>query len=445
MKYEALRELSFDERDIQFGKIHTLPELDIIPDEFIVAEPLVIKNQRGLDACTCYAGTAVSEDQELIELDPLWQFAQTKRIMGDMNWGADLRSAAKSFTKYGSIKQKDAPYTANQDRSIVADWKRYDPQLEHKAKEHLKQSYQFITSDKYDIFDSIRATLWYNRDKKQTVITGVKWCAEWTHAAFIDKQGTPVEGHAIKVFGATIKNGKRCLIIQNSYGKGVGGNGLHYFTREIINSGFKYGALTFTDMPADHAKYYQEHNIKADQNWLLSLWGVFKNLFHKSFGSAVHLKTYISILQKVVELMKKVIEVQTYGPTKLIFEYAKDCLGKDMSDRDDTYICMDSANRVVELATGLPIGGGTSTYLGFHSMLANPTRFKRRYFSQPGFIAIWPSGYGEGNGHIGIISDNGKLLSSNSNTGLWDEHLTLDEAKRYFEAKGFPTYFFQVV
>ena len=143
--------------------------------------------------------------------------------------------------------------------------------------------------------------------------------------------------------------------------------------------------------------------------------------------------------------MKKVIEVQTHGPTKLIFEYAKDCLGKDMSDRDDTYICMDSANRVVELATGLPIGGGTSTYLGFHSMLANPTRFKRRYFPQPGFIAIWPSGYGEGNGHIGIISDNGKLLSSNSNTGLWDEHLTLDEAKRYFEAKGFPTYFFQVV
>jgi len=257
-----------------------LPPLKDIPDEFVVAKPLVVKNQRGTDFCATFAGTSVSEDQEGVELDPCWQFAQTKKIMGNLNWGANLRDMAKSFTKFGSIEQKEAPFTVQDDRQLTADWKSYNIDLNSGAEDFKKESYMFI-SGQYDLFDNIRATLWYNRNKKQTVVTGVKWCKEWRNA-FVDKMGTPTEGHAIKIFGATKRNNRHCLIVLNSYGQSSGDNGKFYFTREVINEGFKYGALTFTDIPKKTADYHIQHKIKVDQNWLLQLLILLKNICKKN-------------------------------------------------------------------------------------------------------------------------------------------------------------------
>lgn len=453
MHKDSLHELPPDIRDIDFGKIHTIPELDNIPDEFIVAKPLKIKHQGGTDFCTAFAGTAVSEDQEAVELDPLWQFAQIKRIMGDMGWGADLRSAAKSFKEYGSIEQKDAPYAVDQARNIIADWKRYNTNLEGKAYKHKKESYQFITPSKYDLFDTIRATLWYNRDKKQTIVTGVKWCAEWTQAqdGFIDKTGTPTEGHAIKIFGATIKRGQQCLIVQNSYGHNSGDDGLYYFTREVINSGFKYGALTFTDMPAEDARYYQDNNIKADDNWLKNFWQMVRGIFAKNMGSTKEeiLRQYKFLLQKVVVLITKTLELQQKGVSQVVYEYAKECIGKDMTETQSEYGCVEAINNVIEQATGLEVGGGYSTYLMYHAMKGRPTRFRQVYIPAKGDIIISPTGYGNRiipNGHVGIVIDNEHIASNNSATDRWDDHLTLSFWKTYFGQRGgYPIYFFRVL
>ena len=46
------------------------------------------------------------------------------------------------------------------------------------------------------------------------------------------------------------------LAIQNSYGRGVGSDGIHYFGRNVINRDFVYGAIMFVDM---------EHEIIKEQ------------------------------------------------------------------------------------------------------------------------------------------------------------------------------------
>src|SRR3990167_5751264 len=100
-----------DKRDFSFGGIFGLPNLKDIPDtSWVVSEPLEIKDQGESDMCTAYALTAVSEDQEGVLLDPLYQFAKIKQIMGEYeSWGADLRSACKSATQFGSLEVSEVP------------------------------------------------------------------------------------------------------------------------------------------------------------------------------------------------------------------------------------------------------------------------------------------------------------------------------------------------
>ena len=48
------------------------------------------------------------------------------------------------------------------------------------------------------------------------------------------------------------------------------------------------------------------------------------------------------------------------------------------------------------------------------------------------------------NGHVGIMGDNGQIMSNNSNNGLWDIHFTLASWKaRYVDQGGFPMVYYR--
>jgi hypothetical protein len=68
-----------DPKNYKFHKVFGTVDLAGIPDYFIIADPLVIKDQANTDRCTAYGGTEVSEDQEMIELSPEYQFYLTKK------------------------------------------------------------------------------------------------------------------------------------------------------------------------------------------------------------------------------------------------------------------------------------------------------------------------------------------------------------------------------
>jgi len=387
----GLNPLKEDIRDIKFGAVYSLPALKELPAEYETGKPINIKNQQQLDFCGAFSGTAVSEDQEAIELDPLYQFAKIKQISGDPEeWGTDLRTIGKSFKEFGSIEKKDAPFGMEKERNFLADHKNYPIDLDDKAKIHKKQSYMFVGGS-YDFFDNIRATLWANRDKKKSCVIGVLWASEWTNSnGIIKEKGTPQEGHAIKVFGWKMIEGEPFLKIQNSWGETVGDKGVFYFPRNIINLFSSFGGIVFDDMPAEKAKII---NDKMNN---------------------------------------------------ILYRTGKKYLGQDMSKTQNELGCVEALSAVFYKAIGQELGENLST-IRLYNRLYSDKRFQRVTEPQLGDIIISPTN-GQTIGHTGIISDkisdkNFLIMSNRSSDSLWSEHLTV--AEWWYKYKNLPTAFFR--
>lgn len=256
----GLRKLPRDTLDFSHSKVFGAIALEEVPDNFEVAELLGIKNQDikvPTDLCAAAAACAVSEDQEGISLSMEYFFGKIKEAEGRWNtWGADLRTTCKVACKVGFLEEKESPFTLEEKgRDFVANWSNWHLEYDLRAKKHRKQSF-FKVDGQNQPFDSIRSIMWQNRAEKRSVLTGVMWCPEWTNTpdGIIKEQGTPMFGHALKIFGSKKINGELYLMAQLSNGTGIGDNGIFYFSRKVINECFKYGAYTFRDMPAKEAK-----------------------------------------------------------------------------------------------------------------------------------------------------------------------------------------------
>jgi hypothetical protein len=277
----ALKKLPADGRDLLFGSIFTLPTVESLPDNFVVGQPLVIKDQKNTDYCSCFSSTSVSEDQENVVLDPLWQFMKSKVIEGDPNgFGCDLRSVAKSFTKFGSIEATQSPYNIDTPREIIVNpssWK--DKNYDFLAEKHIKESYAFV-SGSGDFFDNIRATMFHG--KKQSVVFGMDFCVGWLMCpgGIVDSLGMPVSGHAIKLFGWQTINGQPYMLAQLSNGTDIGANGIFKLSRTVINAQQGYGAVTFTAYDPDAMLTHQNLGVKLDQNFLIRWVQLIANFIH---------------------------------------------------------------------------------------------------------------------------------------------------------------------
>src|SRR3990167_9939660 len=142
----------------------------------------------------------------------------------------------------------------------------------------------------------------------------------------------------------------------------------------------------------------------------------------------------------------------------ILYHYAKLCIGKDMDGTvSDEYACAASVNNIVNNALGKPIGGGASTHYMYQALLWSPFWWKIGSFSPvknpgdalPGDVVISPTGHGNTrimpNGHVGIVSDNKKIMSNNSITGKWEENYTLTTwYMRYVIKGGYPMHVYRI-
>lgn len=250
-----------DDRDFPLGGIQDYRFEDVPNTDWLVGT-FNIKDQEHIldDGCTGYALAAVSEDQEEVELDPGFAFMLGKKMQGNWkSWGGDLRSALKGQCEYGAIEVGENPLDfGGKPRDFIANWNNWPlEELKPKALKHKKQSYFKIEKlPGHDMFDSIRAALWHNRDLKRSSYTGVIWRPGWLYSKVIPKAvGTGGVGHAIKLCnGQKFIDGVPYLILQQSYGEDAGENGFHYVSREVINRDFNYGFYMVIDMPKEEAK-----------------------------------------------------------------------------------------------------------------------------------------------------------------------------------------------
>ena len=153
---------------------------------------------------------------------------------------------------------------------------------------------------------------------------------------------------------------------------------------------------------------------------------------------------------QLAQLMLQLLMLQQKVQDKrlALYETAKACLGRDMAPIHNAFGCAEALNEVFKKTFGVYAGGDVSTYRMYHA-LQDPRRFMRVSPGLPGDIIISPTGYGTGkipNGHVGILSDNDRIMSNNSASGLWDEHFDIKSWNTRYKTKGgFPVEFYRPV
>lgn len=159
--------------------------------------------------------------------------------------------------------------------------------------------------------------------------------------------------------------------------------------------------------------------------------------------------------ERIIELIRQAIAatLSLLSTTKreLLYQTAVESLGKDASPNDaapDEYGCAETVNAIHKKAFGDPIGGDVST-LRMYKCLQTRFDFKQVQDPQRGDIIISPTGSGGTkevpNGHVGIMADNGVIMSNSSANGLFLKNYTLASWRNRYEKAGYPVLFFRKV
>ncbi len=157
-------------------------------------------------------------------------------------------------------------------------------------------------------------------------------------------------------------------------------------------------------------------------------------------------------LRKLFSLFKGLKTPATQNNNRLIlYNAALKVIGLDASPNDeapDEYGCAETVNSIHAMAFHIPIGGDVSTYRMYRALL-NHKLFNKVDKPLEGDIVISPTGYGNGvvsNGHVGIVSEAGRIMSNSSSSGRWGESYTLNSwKKRYVDRGGYPMVYFRRV
>lgn len=153
--------------------------------------------------------------------------------------------------------------------------------------------------------------------------------------------------------------------------------------------------------------------------------------------------------QLIIRLLAAILMLRR----KLIHSIAKDYIGKEASPLDrveDIVACVESVTEVLTQAGVFPsIETGTWT---FYQKLARSKKWVLVDTPQASDIIISPTGmskYGKNapfSGHVGIMGDNGIIMSNDSYTGLWQTNYNLKSWRNRYEKRGgYPVHFFRYI
>lgn len=149
------------------------------------------------------------------------------------------------------------------------------------------------------------------------------------------------------------------------------------------------------------------------------------------------------------DIITKEIEkpiVKTKG--ELLLDFAITFINTDPTPKDevpDETSCVFSLTTILNQYMKFPVLDYTPTLL---STLKNDKRFKESVEFKLGSIILSPTGSGNGSiqGHVGIITREGKILSNSSLTGLWtDKYDSISWIQRYSKKGGLDIHIFEVV
>lgn len=277
-----------DTRDFSLAGMYRQIDIKEVPKvDFETRVPLVKDQGNETDTCSAFAVTSVSEDQELVELVPEFQFYVTKMLISKDpdSWGADLRDACLSVAKYGSLPRYaiEQGFRVPQNRDLILNKDSWLPEWFDLAAAYKKATV-FKVDGRYDTFDNIRTALWQFRNEKRSLVGGVSWQSAWTDMAdglINEDTGEEGFGHALKIYGQKIINGIPYLKVQLSNGTAIGDKGIFYFSRDVVNKTFtEYGQFMFKDIERKTVEVYKTQGIRATDNFFIKLVAFIKHFLN---------------------------------------------------------------------------------------------------------------------------------------------------------------------
>lgn len=256
----GLKKLPRDNRDFKLGAYFSMPKK--LPKSFSLIPPRV-KNQGDSDMCSEFALSSMAEMMDKVELSPLWAFAVAKMMKGNPeSWGLDMRDAFRVWIKYGGVPEKDAEFktteASNPKVRYYSSWLKPYPM----RFDYGKQSFWSVGNS----FEEIKQAIY---KFKQPVALGVIW--SWKpEEKYLTEENSMGGSYGHMMFAYGWKDDY--LKIQNSWGKDIGNGGRHYLHKNMVNKfASMFGAMTWTDLPSEKAKYYLENEIKEGENWARQL------------------------------------------------------------------------------------------------------------------------------------------------------------------------------
>jgi hypothetical protein len=213
-----------DKRDFSFHRTFGAAALPELPPEYSCDAGLTMPDQNADGfpfGCTGYTQADLCTDEDGIVFDAAFTYRKTCELEGhDTTSGCQIRNSLKTTIAYGLIPKNDP----NQ-----------DPLRYRRGK--------YFNVDKVpglDWFDSIRSTLWLNRQERRAISTGTPWYPSFNRsrkgAASLDNSdpaSLPWHNWAIK--GWKIINGSPYLIAKAWQGADYGDHGWLYFDRPTVN------------------------------------------------------------------------------------------------------------------------------------------------------------------------------------------------------------------
>lgn len=211
----------------------------LLPDELLFLSDIL--DQGNSPKCTAYTAVAVRQSMTSHIYDPEWQWQEELLFMGVKDApGSDPTTQMDVGVKNG-FSWVESP--ASVSASIV-------------TAENAKAYFWVTRTGGMDWFDSIRQAL---AQMQRPFTVGVTWYNDWILPGGITPNTafTILGGHSTKIAGFSKKGvysgvvfpeAEGRLVIQGSWGKGVGDQGLFYFSRAMVNKYFgQYGIAYWSD------------------------------------------------------------------------------------------------------------------------------------------------------------------------------------------------------
>ena len=209
-----------------------------------------------------------------------------------------------------------------------------------------------------------------------------------------------------------------------------------------------------------HGKEYSESYQRKEEGAIRD--GTSHGLIHELFHALSWQNSVPDILHNFITegqfdgykefLLANIKCMQPTQNSDLLFRTAKACLNTDVTPKDlvpDNVACAETVNAIYAKAFGRAIGGAASTYNMYNALLRHP-EFDKVDTPLRGDVVISPTGYSRNggkivsNGHVGIMGEDGKIMSNDSPSGLLKESYTIGTwTDQYVIKGGYPMVYFR--